>query len=471
MKLSNLLVLGSMAVMGAAFTSCSKDIAYDSEGIAKEAAQKAKAEYEVNFVKKYGQVDPNQSWDFSSMQPTYSLSSENSSSRAITRSASYSTSIATGFKVEQSVLEWMFVNIPAGRNNFLKGDPFYMTIVSGDPFTIVPIFQGNATNYWQLWMHVDGIDNDILIWAKGENVAYRTEEGGTLIPVGRDQAGVDRSAFEVEAPAITFTDLPVNSDVEFYLKKWSTPGAFDNDGQKTQYTKLSSLNEKMLVLQNCKKPAAVPDDAKKVCIIGCEDAGDKDYEDLVFMVYGDFSINEPQVVYQTFTKRYMVEDLGSRDDFDFNDIVVDVKEQTKTTYNYTIKNGKKTLISTEGPVVDKQWAEVRAAGGIIDFTINVGPTTSWTKSEHLTPSDKMWNTGWNGENINYSAVLDRFDIKKKDWIPSANNISITVDGRGTNSGVQLIPFPKEGDIPMIIAVDKDVNWMVERQSIPGSWIQ
>ena len=83
----------------------------------------------------------------------------------------------------------------------------------------------------------------------------------------------------------------------------------------------------------------------------------------------------------------------------------------------------------------------------------------------------MWNTGWNGENINYSAVLDRFDIKKKDWIPSANNISITVDGRGTNSGVQLIPFPKEGDIPMIIAVDKDVNWMVERQSIPGSWIQ
>jgi hypothetical protein len=42
-----------------------------------------------------------------------------------------------------------------------------------------------------------------------------------------------------------------------------------------------------------------------------------------------------------------------------------------------------------------------------------------------------------------------------------------VVGRGENAGVQLIQFPKKGDIPMIIAVDKEVKWMKERQSVPG----
>ena len=43
--------MGSMAVMGIAFTSCSKDLSYDYEA----ADNKVKAEYEANFVKKYGE--------------------------------------------------------------------------------------------------------------------------------------------------------------------------------------------------------------------------------------------------------------------------------------------------------------------------------------------------------------------------------------------------------------------------------
>ena len=108
-------------------------------------------------------------------------------------------------------------------------------------------------------------------------------------------------------------------------------------------------------------------------------------------------------------------------------------------------------------------------GQRVDFTISIGSTT-WTKSEHLTPVEQMMNTGWKGSAINYSAVLNQFDIEKMDWDPANNNISVTVDGRGKNLGVQLIPFPKEGEIPMIIAVDKEVNWMVERHSVPDSWI-
>ena len=81
MKLRNLLVLGSMAVMGAAFMSCSKDIAYDSEGLAKEATQKLVAEYDANFVKKYGPVDPNQTWDFTTKTPIRTLPSMSATTR------------------------------------------------------------------------------------------------------------------------------------------------------------------------------------------------------------------------------------------------------------------------------------------------------------------------------------------------------------------------------------------------------
>ena len=45
-----------------------------------------------------------------------------------------------------------------------------------------------------------------------------------------------------------------------------------------------------------------------------------------------------------------------------------------------------------------------------------------------------------------------------------------MDGRGKNLGVYDIPFPRKGEIPMIIAVDTSVNWMHERNGVPKTWI-
>ena len=182
------------------------------------------------------------------------------------------------------------------------------------------------------------------------------------------------------------------------------------------------------------------------------------------MVYGTPTITEVEEMYETYTKRYMVEDLGTTDDFDFNDIVVDVSQETKTVYTYEVdENQRKHLKDTDGPTLMRQWAEVRAAGGTLDFTLKIG-STLWTKSEHLAPASQMRNTSGS---INYNAVLDRFIIEGNDWNPAANNITITVEGRGINEGVQEIQFPKRGEIPMIIAVDKEIRWMYERQGVPG----
>ena len=84
----------------------------------------------------------------------------------------------------------------------------------------------------------------------------------------------------------------------------------------------------------------------------------------------------------------------------------------------------------------------------------------------------MWNTGWGGAAINYNAVLGE-PFKVEGFIPGNNNISVSVVGKGNNKDIKenvtIIPFPKTGEAPMIIAVDEKQNWMNERQSIPSGW--
>ena len=66
--------------------------------------------------------------------------------------------------------------------------------------------------------------------------------------------------------------------------------------------------------------------------------------------------------------------------------------------------------------MNRQWAEVRAAGGTLDFTISIG-SAKWNKKAHISPVTEMKNTGWGNTPINYHAVLDRFEITNKDWVP------------------------------------------------------
>lgn len=98
----NLLKIASMAVVAIALTACSKSDFFDDQDEA--IAGKQRVDYATNFIKKYGEVDPNKSWDFTSMQPQYSLSSEVNSARAITRGdGSFAQTKTTGFIVEKTV--------------------------------------------------------------------------------------------------------------------------------------------------------------------------------------------------------------------------------------------------------------------------------------------------------------------------------------------------------------------------------
>ena len=260
----------------------------------------------------------------------------------------------------------------------------------------------------------------------------------------------------------------------FYLKVFKNESNFKKNISFASYYSTDIETPMMISLTQAKKPAAVPE-GYDVTIIGCEDdkGGDNDFEDLVFMVYGK-PVPPTERVDEIITydvKRYLIEDLGATDDFDFNDIVVDVQYNRKKVtikYEVTADNENGDEISRTEETLDDQ-AIVRATGGTIDFTLTIG-TTQWTKSTYKA-STEMWNTGWGGAAINYKAVLGE-PFKVEGFIPGNNNISVTVVGRGNDDNeirTTTIPFPKTGEAPMIIAVDENQNWMNERQSIPSEW--
>ena len=457
-------MLGSMAVMGAAFTSCSKDVAFDSEGLANQAAEQLKAEYRTNFEKKFGVIDPNQTWDFSTMKSVSGLPSTGSAARTRTGEVgevSVNLETSGNMLIEKEAINWMKTNMKAGDNNTKQGSPFYMK-TQEQTFTIVPCYQGQAGYYWELWMNVGG--KDVHVWSKNTALEYKTADGKWHNLTGE----VPSSAVEVKAPTYTYK-ATAEQHLYFYLKVWTKGSRTSDNPDKIT----SSLDKLMLGLEGAKQYMSlnVPED-NEVTLIGCEDnpttGTDNDFEDLVFMVYGKptppiIPVDEIEI---TETKRYLMEDLGSTDDFDFNDVVVDVQNvwKQKIHLKYTDNGWEEDY--KDPKVYDGQRAIVRAAGGIYNFTLKIGDT-EWVKGDNVNAS-QMINTGWSNTTIDPDYEIDRFTVTG--WIPGDNNISLLVPQKsGTNytDVLQEIQFPKAGDAPMIIAVDEAQGWMKERQSIPG----
>lgn len=472
--------MGCMAMIGIAFSSCSNHDLYDEGAVNEKATEQKSEQFASNFIKKYGPIDPNQTWDFTSSTPTFSLPSTGASTRGITRAVSTTKG---NMLINQEVIQYFLDNLPKGKNNDSKGTPFTM-VTNGNPFTVVPVFQGCASYYWQLWMHIED-SGDILIWSKGDD-DFKFRKVGTTdwSKPGTSKDGMNRNmgALEVSAPTYTYNNIAEGKAMYFYLKVWKTYSNLTGYEVYERYQTepnvkafkpviSSSLDSWMIDLENATKPTNLPA-GNTVTIIGCEDAisgSDKDFEDLVFMVYGNPvpPTKRIEVVEKSTTKRYMIEDLGDTGDFDYNDIVVDVSDRVKVTYIYPNQTATEPT-ETKTETLPQQ-AIVRAVGGMLDFTLTIG-NKSWTKSSKFNKED-MLNTGYQGETIDKNAELDKFEVSG--WNSASNNVSVTVEDRGENDKdkVYTIPFPKAGEAPKIIAVDASLDWMTEKKGVPAKWFK
>ena len=469
-----------MVVAAAALTACSSNTdLYDTNVINEGKQVSVKESYVENFAKKYPNVDLNQSWDFSTKQSDYRMGSNN---KVRTRANDGGITAGSWYEVDNNTLDWMHEQLVEGQDNRSLGNPFYMT-VPGNDFTIIPIYQGQAGAMWNLHVVVDGVD--YLVWEKsnseiqkgdiqikdGDSDEWHNLHGGgqswetwnSLYNTdGSDKwlaDGNQNLVTAVRSIPFTFHDFRVGAEMYFYLDV-TVSGSGEWGGKYHEINNVgaheSSLKGQMLALQNVPRPANIAED-NEVMIIGCEDAdlkdSDWDCNDIVFLVYGKtvpkpIKIEEGDEIEEVKTVRYMIEDLGSTDDFDFNDIVVDVTEIRTISPTYT--NGVVTAWNEKGK---RQEAIVRHLGGTLPFVLKIG--------------DKEYAAGGQ-DTFQTSPDLKLDDVTGWTGLNGAHNVSIEVEQKNSE-GVFKVQFPKAGEAPMIIAVDPSQGWMTERQSVPADW--
>lgn len=476
-NINNLIIMGAAVLL----TACSSKDLFDENFV----ENNAKASYAENFATKYANVDMNQSWDYSTKQSYFTLGGTNTGKKAITRAGEGTITKGDWYEVDNNTLTWMQNQLVERQDNSSFGKAFIMSVPNND-FTLVPIFQGMAGAAWNLHVVVDGID--YKIWEKSEDIEVKDDgvvSKGEWYPIkgiktyewstdgawwdalentigdrydefwtdGRDNGQRTKvNVTATRAKEIKLSGLPVGAEMYFYLEV--TKSGNDNDNQYQNVgDRLSSIDHQMLALTDVPRPGNIPADDKAM-IIGCEDANlansDWDYNDVVFLVYGKeipkpLEIIAGQTVKEATTVRYMIEDLGSTDDFDFNDIVLDVSNITEKTAIYT--NGKLTEWK-EGRTY--QEAVIRHLGGTLSFKLTIGNTEL---EEHA---------GVMGADPN-----ERYEVSG--WDMNRHNIKVEVRQVENTEVYNTIGFPKAGEAPMIIAVDPSQGWMDERQSVPESW--
>ena len=481
MKSKLMTIAMMMAMLG--ISSCSKTDLYDEGKIAElEAAKQAELieAYKKNFIETYGEIKPTQSWDFSSKDTYYNLPSYVQQARTRGEEASYTMTKSDNYlAVQQATLDKMHSVFKEGKDNRSMGKPFAMT-VPDNAFTIMPIFMGQSGGDFDLYMHVEGI-GDILVWRKWEDMQAKfknkndwqdlyTEEEKIVgyeflffFPkyevVRESTTNGDNTvnATAIQSKYITFSGLPKGAKMYFYLKITSAAEGYNKKGES-----LGMVNNYMREYQFEKAdlPTNLPGVTNpEVKIIGCEDAStsksDNDFNDVVLLMYGEpyvpqsFEVTDLEMKE---VKRYMIEDLGESDDTDFNDVVVDIVSTSKVEQT-TSASG---IVTYGDPVLQSRHAEIKALGGTLDFELNIGGTT-WKKSSKFTPTD-MINTR---SDLNYNRVLDTIELPLS-FNPASNDIKVTVYQKGSDKVSNVVNFPPNGSVPMIIAIDPIADWAPER---------
>lgn len=491
-----------MAVLG--IFSCSKDL-YDESQLeelnkAQEAAKIAQRldEYKANFIKAFGEISPNQSWDFSTYDVEYFTGSP---SQARTRKpgdplqpqpkpkkdVNYVTHLngpnTPWYKVPDNTFALMGSVYGEGHNNtdFMKGTYFKMYVPDND-FYILPIFMGQSGGNFQLVMYVDGY-KDKVVWDKWQDIEYKEKQNGkmsgwTKLDRGHSRGGynlVGVDSIRTKPIKISVANLTKGAEMYFYLLITETATGDNHKDYNQRGDKLGCINGYIKEYEF--KPGEVDlsslpyinansTDPVECKFFGCEDSStdrsDNDYNDVIFLSYGQPHVPNSDVVdslYREESKRYMIEDLGLADDRDFNDIVVDVIETFSATVKRTTSGTP--LAGNENPVWTKgeTRAEIRALGGTLDFELKIG-TTTWKKSDDFDPKSIEGTTPPN-ENIILHTIknVQGYDAK-------GNNVEVTVYQEDGETPAIKVNFPEDGSVPLMIATDTKTIWASERAEFP-----
>lgn len=486
-------MLAIAACAGMSFVACSnQEDYYDPQ----KAEEFVKASYENNFVRQFGQVRADKNWDmssFSNMKSTRAEGDEITITHVAGIDFGTPTTKYQEFGNTKGNYAYPTKNV-ALFDNFCSTLPdnnthtgeAAMLVAPANSFTIYPLDAVGGYTY-DMYIKVGDTD-EVCVFNK--NWSGYPQHFANGFPTGTAGKNVNMTGVTVNAP--------IGTPIQIYLKN------IKDGNNLTAHQNLGTQTGSAIILDCNLRPEGLskdimPEDAI-IKYIGFEDqwdaanncaGGDHDFNDLVIMIIGNPFTPERVIVEDGFynkkwtvQKRYMMEDLGETDDFDFNDVVVDVKDVATQKIAFRKVNGIITDEHPEGPETHEQSAIIRCLGGTIDFDLTIGNTT-WNKKAHKDPFI-MWNTGtplkepdatghtvYDGTSIDWNTT--EYQTAVSGWNPTTNNVSVRVRNHGSN-GVEtgtetMIEFPQHGEIPMMIAVDVTKKWMVERIRIPLPWAE
>lgn len=419
----------------AVFASCSHDM--DFEAANQEFVfENLKNQYSANFIKKYGAIDPNQSWDFTGYS-SMTRASETVESTQKQEGASF-----YGYcYIDTKAMNDLLSGSSTSYDITFDGVTYHVTGTASN-ITFNPYFSAKITpSFARIDENTRGIYRYYHLHFAWDN-SQDMEMIAKIKVVGHDDEywydGKSNGTVIHRTSRLTNT-LPAVGSGNWYAYYTSTTDL----NTKNNYNPVTTVREFKITA------ATNTGDKVERTYWGFDcDGAENGLVDLICLV-DDYTIPNPII------KRYMIEDLGTTDDTDFNDIVVDFKDDQ----------------------LGHQTATIRAMGGTLDFTLNVADSPVWTKSVNgptLTPAvnvEDMVNT--NPNDISFSKELAKFSISG--WNPDENNISVTVTYKDetskTGKTLYTIPFPKVGQVPMMFATDPSVNWMIERYDFPKWWLE
>ena len=522
----NLLSLGGSAfatfLLIFSFSSCHDEEVDNTSELAYRHA------YEDNFVKQYGEINPNQTWDFSSYAKRYKLNG------ALTRATMEDEykSIADDegyYNVPSNITTFITNNFPERGNNASKTKAFVLNADQDCDFEVAFVYQGrsepNYTLYYVIFDTQTNTSSRHVLFSKGSIEV--SSNGNSYSQLGTSWVNGDGPWTNPSTyPYVRSKPIQIhakkNSFIYFFIEI-TDPSTSDGSSvtQSHQFgwagDELASIDTPHTIgLVEIETPANIKEidpnyEAYLLAVddfcLTCKAAGIvtdnslsvQDFNDCMFLIAGNVptpstvDVGEIKTIIE---KRYMVEDLYGYD-YDFNDIVVDATQTTATPFTFvhpTLEDPDGEFIVNYNGATKTQSATLAHQCGTLPYKIQIGSATfgqvtdptnkSQSETQLASDTDLGGNVtttipdGYNGNEPNITKT-----IIEKDWIPSENNITAYIWTKGTSptasysyynengiwddgwTGVWTSEFPKKGGVPYIIAVDPNVDWMGEKESI------
>ena len=453
------------------------------------------AEYQQNFIRTFGKVDPLQHWDFTGCapRPEYGYTRGDASLLDLPFTDVY------GFYKTDGTL----YNAIQGSTMFTSAveSGFALKVLPGKRFDIFPVFQTSSPISstdppssgglrWALQVFIDGenVTHSLVStcpegWPMSYNMMLKRNTSLPDVYSSYDDLN-DRqcSAIGLKSKAIISYINNESHEKLMYLNLLIT--GYAHESAYASYAALgsqqSSLNRYMRVVDMA-RPSNIPD-RYDVCFVACE-AADLDasvhypyrYRSLVLMIVSengclpelvpthqqgdDIVLSESEI-----SKRYMIEDLGSASDFDFNDIVVDVcqtsKQKVVVTRQPVVETTRyRTLVGTDEAT--STTATVAHLCGTKPFLLTVGdysfgkvtdPTNEAQTRRQLRNEPAADLPPAAEHKIGWSPAVT---VPVEGWDPLSNNISVKVWRKGEEDMIESAwqaTFPSDGQIPYIMAL-------------------